>query len=65
MMSLADIFQLIVLCAIIFLPLGYSARRWLPVLHLRVRQILGKPRYVKPVGVLRRNAPVRADKHDK
>ncbi|AIR05470.1 membrane protein [Cedecea neteri] len=64
MMNITDIIQLIVLCAIIFIPLGYTARRWLPRLTASVRLMFLKPRYVKPAGTLRRTS-VKADhQHD-
>ncbi len=64
MMKITDIFQLVVLCAIIFIPLGYTAHRWLPRLSNSVRLMFLKPRYVKPAGTLRR-ASVKADhQHD-
>ncbi|WP_279047076.1 cellulose biosynthesis protein BcsF [Cedecea davisae] len=63
-MKITDIFQLVVLCAIIFIPLGYTAHRWLPRLSNSVRLMFLKPRYVKPAGTLRR-ASVKADhQHD-
>ncbi|VYU09357.1 cellulose biosynthesis protein BcsF [Metakosakonia massiliensis] len=65
MMSIADIIQLVVLCALIFFPLGYLARHWLYRIRVIVRILFTKPRYVKPAGVLRRTASVKADrKHD-
>ncbi|SQA98696.1 celllulose biosynthesis operon protein BcsF/YhjT [Cedecea neteri] len=36
MMNLTDIIQLVVLCAIVFIPLGYTAHRWLPRLTASV-----------------------------
>ena len=64
MMNITDIIQLVVLCAIIFIPLGYTAHRWLPGLTNSVRLMFLKPRYVKPAGTLRR-ASVKADhQHD-
>lgn len=64
MMNITDIIQLVVLCAIIFIPLGFTAHRWLPRLSNSVRLMFLKPRYVKPAGTLRR-ASVKADhQHD-
>jgi cellulose biosynthesis operon protein BcsF/YhjT len=65
MMSIADIIELIVFCALIFFPLGYLARHWLHRIRLILRIMFIKPRYVKPAGVLRRESFVKADrKHD-
>lgn len=55
MMNGMDILQLIVLCAVILLPLGYYLRKKLPMLLQSVRQVLFTPRYLKPEGILRRN----------
>ncbi|MGV7091238.1 cellulose biosynthesis protein BcsF [Siccibacter turicensis] len=64
MMSLTDIIQLIVLCAVIFFPLGYLAQRHATRIAAFLRLIFMKPRYVKPDGILRRNS-VKADhRHD-
>ena len=60
MMSISDIIQLVVLCALIFFPLGYLARHHQRRVVNTFRLIFLKPRYVKPVGVLRRDLPVRA-----
>ena len=60
-MNISDIIQLVVLCALIFLPLGYYAR------HIRdtVRLLFVKPRYIKPAGTLSRAPNVKANrKHD-
>ena len=64
MMNTTDILQLVVLCAIIFIPLGYFAHRWLPRMAALVRLLFLKPRYVKSAGTLRRSS-VKADhRHD-
>ncbi|NLS54602.1 cellulose biosynthesis protein BcsF [Hafnia alvei] len=55
MMNGTDILQLIVLCAVILLPLGYYLRKKLPMLLQSVRQVLFTPRYLKSEGILRRN----------
>lgn len=62
MINNSDIMELVLLCAVIFFPLGYRARHWLPPLLQRLHLILRRPRYLKSAGVLRRNAAVRADK---
>ncbi|XTZ38590.1 cellulose biosynthesis protein BcsF [Salmonella enterica] len=64
MMSISDIIQLIVFCALIFFPLGYLARHWQRAIRTTFRLLFTKPRYVKSAGVLRRNSLVKADKHD-
>ncbi|MFW0764779.1 cellulose biosynthesis protein BcsF [Trabulsiella odontotermitis] len=58
MMSISDILQLIVLCALIFLPLGYMARHFRRRIETTLRMMFFKPRYVKPAGVLRRTSTV-------
>lgn len=60
MMSISDIIQLVVLCAVIFFPLGYLARHHHQRIKNAFRLMFLKPRYVKPVGVLRRDLAVRA-----
>lgn len=55
MMNGMDILQLIVLCAVTLLPLGYYLRKKLPMLLQSVRQVLFTPRYLKSEGILRRN----------
>lgn len=60
MTNITDILQLVLLCAAIFIPLGYWAHYWLPRLAALIRLLFLKPRYVKPAGTLRRS-PVKAD----
>lgn len=60
MMSISDIIQLVVLCAFIFFPLGYLTRHHQRRIENAFRLMFLKPRYVKPVGVLRRELAVRA-----
>ena len=60
MMSISDIIQLVVLCALIFFPLGYLARHHQRRIENAFSLMFLKPRYVKPVGVLRRDLAVRA-----
>lgn len=65
MMSISDIIQLVVLCALIFFPLGYLVRHWQRPLRSALRLLFTKPRYVKSAGILRRESTVKADrKHD-
>lgn len=54
MMNINDIIQLIALCAIIFIPLGYQLHRWIPGLRRILSYNLLKPRHVKPAGMLKR-----------
>ena len=64
-MNISDIIQLVVLCALIFLPLGYYARHSLRPIRSAFRILFTRPRYVKPAGILRRESFVKADrKHD-
>lgn len=64
MMNLTDILQLVALCAIIFIPFGYSARRWLPRLAALIRLLFLKPRYLKSTGTLRRSSVKADQRHD-
>ncbi|VEC02300.1 celllulose biosynthesis operon protein BcsF/YhjT [Cedecea lapagei] len=63
-MNITDIIQLVVLCAIIFIPLGYTAHRWLPRLNAAIRLMFLRPRYVKPAGTLRRHSVKANHQHD-
>ena len=64
-MNLSDIIQLVVLCALIFFPLGYYARQSLRRIRDTTRMLFVKPRYVKPAGTLTRASHVKANrKHD-
>ncbi|MDR9890061.1 cellulose biosynthesis protein BcsF [Pseudenterobacter timonensis] len=64
-MNITDIIQLIVVCALIFFPLGYYARHSLRRLRDTTRLLFAKPRYVKPAGTLKRAPHVKANrKHD-
>ncbi|ENL9260487.1 cellulose biosynthesis protein BcsF [Salmonella enterica] len=62
MMTISDIVQLILFCALIFFPLGYLARHSLRRMSNTTRLLFAKPRYVKPAGTLRRATKVKADK---
>ncbi|MDX6019310.1 cellulose biosynthesis protein BcsF [Scandinavium sp. V105_16] len=64
MMSIADIIQLVVLCALIFFPLGYIARHFIRRIETTFRLMFFRPRYVKPAGVLRRSDLVKAKQND-
>ncbi|ALQ44335.1 putative inner membrane protein [Raoultella ornithinolytica] len=65
MMSISDILQLIVLCALLFFPLGYLTRHYQRRIRTTLRLMFFKPRYVKPVGVLRREATTQQGKLNK
>ncbi|MBB1202161.1 cellulose biosynthesis protein BcsF [Enterobacteriaceae bacterium 89] len=60
MMSIADIIQLVVLCALIFFPLGFITRHFLRRIETTLRMMFFRPRYVKPAGTLRRDVTVKA-----
>lgn len=65
MMQLSDIIQLVVLCALIFFPLGYITRHYIRRIRTVLRMLFIKPRYVKPVGTWRSASTVKAkQKHD-
>ncbi|UJD96525.1 MULTISPECIES: cellulose biosynthesis protein BcsF [Enterobacteriaceae] len=65
MMNTSDIIQLVIVCAIIFFPLGYLARHSLRRIRDTTRLLFAKPRYVKPAGTLKRATHVKANrKHD-
>ncbi len=64
-MNNSDIIQLVIVCAIIFFPLGYLARHSLRRIRDTTRLLFAKPRYVKPAGTLKRATYVKANrKHD-
>ena len=65
MMSLADILQLVVLCALLFFPLGYLTRHYQRRIRTTLRLMFFKPRYAKPAGVLRRGTTVKQGKANK
>ncbi len=48
MMTISDIIEIIVVCALIFFPLGYLARHSLRRIRDTLRLFFAKPRYVKP-----------------
>lgn len=50
MMTISDIIEIIVVCALIFFPLGYLARHSLRRIRDTLRLFFAKPRYVKPAG---------------
>jgi cellulose biosynthesis operon protein BcsF/YhjT len=56
MMNVSDIVQLVVLCALIFFPLGYYTRHYSRRIRDTARIVFIKPRYVKPAGTLKRTS---------
>lgn len=62
MMSISDIMQIILACAVIFLPLGYLARHSLRRISDTTRLLFARPHYVKPAGTMRRTVISRATK---
>ena len=62
MMTISDIIEIIVVCALIFFPLGYLARHSLRRIRDTLRLFFAKPRYVKPAGKLRRTEKARETK---
>lgn len=64
-MNISDIIQLVVLCALIFFPLGYYTRHSMGRIRNIARALFVKPRCVKPAGTLTRAPHVKANrKHD-
>ena len=51
MINVGDITQLIALCAIIFIPLGYAFHRLFPHWWNNVQDLLLSPRYLKSAGL--------------
>lgn len=62
MMTISDIIEIIVVCALIFFPLGYLERHSLRRIRDTLRLFFAKPRYVKQAGTLRRTEKARATK---
>ncbi|MFC0226090.1 cellulose biosynthesis protein BcsF [Serratia aquatilis] len=56
MNSAGDIVQLVVLCALIFIPLGYLFHRRFPNWRHTWQNLFLSPRYLKPVGLWVREA---------
>jgi len=54
MMNVSDIIQLVVLCALIFFPLGYYTRHYSRRIRDAARIVFSRPRYVNPAGTLNR-----------
>lgn len=51
MIDLGDIMQLVILCAIIFIPVGYALHRRFPNWSQTWRNVLLSPRYLKSAGL--------------
>ncbi len=51
MLNLNDILQLILLCALVFIPLGYAFHRRFPHLRQYWQNLLLSPRYLKSAGL--------------
>ncbi|MGG5839836.1 MULTISPECIES: cellulose biosynthesis protein BcsF [Enterobacteriaceae] len=59
-MNINDIIQLVIVCALIFFPLGYYARHSLRRIRDTTRLLFARPRYVKSAGILKRAKHVKA-----
>ena len=57
MMSLADILQLVVLCALLFFPLGYLTRHYQRRIRTTLRLMFFNLRYVTPAAVIHPRTP--------
>ncbi|WP_337263095.1 MULTISPECIES: cellulose biosynthesis protein BcsF [unclassified Serratia (in: enterobacteria)] len=57
MNDITDIVQIMLLCAIIFIPLGYSLHRRFPNWYQNWQNRLLSPRYLKPAGLWTREDP--------
>ncbi|WP_367275751.1 cellulose biosynthesis protein BcsF [uncultured Cedecea sp.] len=64
MMNSVDIIQLIILCAIIFIPAGYILKSRLPALRAVIRLRFLKPRFIKPYGILHQSSAKTDKKND-
>ncbi|MBE0149849.1 cellulose biosynthesis protein BcsF [Serratia fonticola] len=51
MNALDDIVQLVILCAIVFIPMGYLLHRRFPNWHQSWQNLLLSPRYLKSAGL--------------
>jgi len=51
MLNLTDIVQLVILCALFFIPLGYAIHRRYPHWRQRWQNRLFSPRYLKSAGL--------------
>ncbi|MHA7844802.1 cellulose biosynthesis protein BcsF [Serratia sp. D1N4] len=57
MNDITDIMQIMLLCAIIFIPLGYALHRRFPNWRQYCQNRLLSPRYLKPAGLWTRKEP--------
>ncbi|WP_411754773.1 cellulose biosynthesis protein BcsF [Serratia sp. (in: enterobacteria)] len=51
MNALGDIVQLVILCAIVFIPMGYLLHRRFPNWYRSWQNLLLSPRYLKSAGL--------------
>jgi cellulose biosynthesis operon protein BcsF/YhjT len=65
MMNLTDIVQLVLLCALVFVPLGYAFHRRFPHWQQHWQNLLLSPRYLKSAGLWVRNGTSSQIKHKK
>ncbi|TQI78189.1 cellulose biosynthesis operon protein BcsF/YhjT [Serratia fonticola] len=65
MISLDDIIQLVILCAIIFIPLGYALRRRFPHWVQSWQNLFLSPRYLKSAGLWMREGSISQIKRKK
>lgn len=64
MINAADVIQLILVCAIIFIPAGYILKSNLDSLKAKLRFKFAKPRFIKPFGTLYPSSAREDQKHD-
>ncbi|WP_447871266.1 cellulose biosynthesis protein BcsF [Serratia fonticola] len=65
MNSLDDIVQLVILCAIVFIPTGYLLHRRFPNWQRSWQNLLLSPRYLKSAGLWVRTGSTSQIKHKK
>nr|WP_231566285.1 MULTISPECIES: cellulose biosynthesis protein BcsF [unclassified Serratia (in: enterobacteria)] len=66
-MDINDIMQLTLLCAIVFIPLGYALHRRFPNWRQYCQNLLLSPRYLKRAGLWTReepSSPIKREKHN-
>ena len=51
MTGISDIMQLVILCAIVFIPMGYLLHRRFPNWYRSWQNLLFSPRYLKSAGL--------------
>ncbi|HGM5491157.1 TPA: cellulose biosynthesis protein BcsF [Serratia fonticola] len=65
MNALDDIVQLVILCALVFIPAGYLLHRRFPNGHRSWQNLLLSPRYLKSAGLWVRTGSTSQIKHKK